>query len=70
MKHAVRAVIAVALGAGLAAAAQAQSTNQQPTTAPGTQMQSTAPASTMRSTLAGQHHGEHGAAKAAACQSA
>jgi hypothetical protein len=50
MKHAVRAVIAVALGAGLAAAAQAQSTNQQPNTAPGTQVQSTTPSSTMQST--------------------
>ena len=49
MKHAVRAVIAVALGAGLAAAAQAQSTSQQPSTAPATQMQSTAPSSTMQS---------------------
>jgi|SRR6267154_314373 hypothetical protein len=50
MKHAVRAVIAVALGAGLAAAAQAQSTSQPQSTAPGTQMQSTAPSSTMQST--------------------
>ena len=50
MKHTVRAVIAVALGAGLAAAAQAQSTSQQPSTAPATQMQSTAPSSTMQST--------------------
>jgi hypothetical protein len=51
MKHAVRAVIAVALGAGLAAAAQAQSTiSQQPSTVPGTQMQSTAPSSMMQST--------------------
>jgi hypothetical protein len=50
MKHAVRAVIAVALGAGLAAAAQAQITGQQPSTAPATQMQSTAPSSTMQST--------------------
>jgi len=50
MKHAVRAVIAIALGAGLAAAAQAQSTNQQPNTAPGNQVQSTAPSSTMQST--------------------
>jgi hypothetical protein len=50
MKYAVRAVIAVALGAGLAAAAQAQSTNQQPNTAPGSQVQSTAPSSTMQST--------------------
>ena len=50
MKHAVRAVIAVALGAGLAAAAQAQIASQQPSTAPATQMQSTAPSSTMQST--------------------
>src|SRR5258706_13678760 len=50
MKHAVRAVIAVALGAGLAAAAQAQSASQPQSTAPGTQMQSTAPSSTMQST--------------------
>jgi hypothetical protein len=50
MKHAVRAVIAVVLGAGLAAAAQAQSTSQQPSTPPATQMQSTAPSSTMQST--------------------
>jgi hypothetical protein len=34
----------------LAAAAQAQSTNQQSNTAPGTQVQSTAPSSTMQST--------------------
>src|SRR5436190_1656905 len=46
MKHAVRAVIAIALGAGLAAAAQAQSTNQQPNPAPGNQVQSTAPSNT------------------------
>ena len=50
MKHAVRAVIAVVLGAGLAAAAQAQSTSQQPSTPPATPMQSTAPSSTMQST--------------------
>jgi hypothetical protein len=57
MKHAVRAVIAVALGAGLAAAAQAQSTNPQPSTAPATQMQSTAPSSTMQSTPPGSTMG-------------
>ena len=50
MKHAVRAVIAVALGAGLAAAAQAQNTNQPPNPAPANQVQSTAPSTTVQST--------------------
>src|SRR5689334_21282645 len=50
MKHAVRAVIAIALGAGLAAAAQAQNTNQPPNPAPANQVQSTAPSSTVQST--------------------
>jgi len=65
MKHALRAVIAVALGAGLAAAAQAQgTTNQQGTlnqqsglsgsstqnAAPASGMQSAAPASNMQAT--------------------
>src|SRR3982074_2495776 len=50
MKHAVRGVIAVALGAGLAAAAQAQSTSKPQSTPPAPQMQSTAPSSTMQST--------------------
>ena len=43
MNHAVRAVIALALGAGLAAAAQAQITGQQQNAPPTTQMQSSAP---------------------------
>jgi hypothetical protein len=56
MKHALRAVIAVALGAGLAAAAQAQGTVNQPqgtakqqSAVSGSSMQSAAPASSMQS---------------------
>ena len=52
MKHAVRAVIAIALGAGLAAAAQAQSTNQPSNPTPGNQVQSTAPSNTTPSSAA------------------
>ena len=48
MKHALRAVIAVALGAGLAAAAQAQGTLKQQSAVPGSSMQSAAPASNMQ----------------------
>jgi hypothetical protein len=52
MKHAARAVIAIALGAGLAAAAQAQSTNQPSNPTPGNQVQSTAPSNTTPSSTA------------------
>src|SRR5205823_4144707 len=47
MKHALKAVIALALGAGLATAAQAHGINQQQSAAPGTQIQSAAPAKNM-----------------------
>jgi hypothetical protein len=52
MKHAVRAVIAIALGAGLAAAAQAQSASQPSNPIPGNQVQSTAPSNTTPSSAA------------------
>src|SRR5438067_12385319 len=48
MKHALKAVIALALGAGLATAAQAHGINQRQSAAPGSQIQSAAPAKNMQ----------------------